>query len=521
MKECFAFLRSGLGCVVFLLVLPTSEFRIAAAAEGVAGPQVKQLTKPAEVCIVSLASLSELSNAAKTIGIDLPPLLTARGIEEKIPFLRGHGLDATQPLCVLLFMRPGWDLSHGQGVAIALPVNPETATVDWFGKIGCEAVADHPDTFNLQGTTFRRTKNHLILAIPQDAAAAVDPAELANSFKAGSGSLAHASLNVSAMRTDSTEQFRAFFNLPKKDSDGPVERLGRESVSQWWQTVNRVDMQLRCVDNAVRAKLTFDPLTIPSPKQEFPMPAMPADVMLRIDLARAPAGLDGVTQHLMDVDSSDDKPASPKEAAARANLSHERTELLFGGKAWSMGFSPHPRAVPAYIVEQQVQRSARDQIQRFADRYNALNQLLDRAQRGVAKVESYTDGGLKVTRLKVIANDREETYVDAVKRAHNLYLTFSHDPGRYLKSLVGRAPEGKMAGAMSMRINMDRAMEAVVKMPDGNFKDLPAEGREQLARILKGQTIGFTIQGEGDRATFEMSLSQTLLKRIGEATVGQ
>lgn len=529
MRASFIPGRVGLGCVACLLAMQMSWARIAVAADAPTRQEPGQSTEPVQVCTFSVASLAELSDAAKAIGVDLPPVLSDRGIEDKLPFLRGHGLDATRPISVLVFMQPGWHLSGGQGVAIILPVNPETTPLDWFQKIGGTPVPDHPDTFNLPGATFRRTKDHLILAKPQDAALAVDPARLVDPYKAdaaGNASLAHLSIDVATMRTSAPEQFREFFNLPRNDdANDPVGQVGRESATQWLQTVRRIDMEVRLTDHAVRVKLTTDPFAIPSPEREFTMPGMPADVMARIDLAIPPGwlrdGFDAFSQRIANARSPNDKPAGPREAAARADLLHEGTELFFSGKTWSLGISPNPKGVPAYFVEQEVEGSPRDRIQRFADRYNAVTQLQDPAHRNVAKVEFYTEGGLEVSRLKVLGNDRQETYVDLAGRGRNLYLTFSYDSGHYIKSLVGRAPEGKMSGAMSMRINLDRAMEAVLDMPDGQFKNLPALQREQWTRIFKGQSIDCKVEGEGDRMAVEMSLPDTLLRRISETMVGQ
>lgn len=520
MSVGFWVVRSSLGRAVCLLALQWGWAGIAAAAYDAARPEGGRAAKPAEVCVVSVASLRELSDTATAMGVELPWCLTARGIEEKISFLRGHGLDPARPIGMMLFTRPGWDLSRGQGVAIVLPVNPETTPAAWFEKIGATPVPDHPDTFDLSGATVRRTKDHLIFATPRDAALAVDPARLVDPYKADAtngASLVHASFDVATMRMASPEQFRDFFHLSASDSaDDPIRQFGQESVAQWWQTARRIDLDVRRAGGSLRAKITFDPFAFPSPEREFTLPGMPADVMARIDLAIPPA-----TFRLLGDPWSNGKPADPREAKARTDLLHEGIELFLSGKAWSIGISPNPRGLPAYFVEQQVEGSARDRIRRFADRYNALNQLWDPAHRGIAKVESYMDDGLMVHRVKVVASDHHEAYVDAAERGHNLYLTFSHDPGHYLKPLVGRPPEGKMTGAFDMRMNMERAMEAVLTMPNGQIKNLPAEQREQLGRILKGQTIDCTIAAEDKCMAVEISLPETLLRRLSEAMVEQ
>lgn len=528
MKAGLASVRARTGWMTCLLALHVGATTVLAGAEG---PQQGwgQPRKPAEVAAVSVASLGELSQAAKAIGVDLPSFLTAQGIEEKFSFLGADGLDSERPIGVILFTRPDWDVSQGQGVAFVLPVKPDAATVAWFDKAGGKALAGNPDTFNLNGAIFRRTQNDLIFSTSEEATLAVNDAELANLYQHAAGAktaLAHLSVDAAAIRKTSPEKYQDFINQIKASTaptNDPGERFGQELALGWFREIGRLDLQLIRAGGELRARLAYEPASMPAASGEFNRAGMPDNIVVRLDAPIAPSKLNPWLEALRDgmikapMWDGGNKPATPEQARAFADMMQSASDAFLGGKAVSVGVAPKVDGGGAlvYVVEQQVMPKVGDRVRRFADHFNTFEQRVDApAQRVIAGIDHYTDGDLEVTRLKLTTPHNNVTYIDAAEGRGNVYLCGGDDAGHHLREIVSLAPKDAMPAALTGQIDLERALALASRTPESGLQNFPPAKRDELASALKGQVVNLSVMGQGNSVGVEVSIPEPLIKRV-------
>ncbi|HSU66581.1 MAG TPA: hypothetical protein VLJ39_06905 [Tepidisphaeraceae bacterium] len=512
--------RSQSSAATLLLVLATLlPFGSAARAD----------EKMAEVGSASVRSLNELAALAKSIGVELPPFLTAQGIEQQFAFFGQNGLDPDKPIGILMFSRSGWNIEQGQGVVFVLPAKPDAAPLSTFVNAGGKPVEGHADAVTLNGVVFRRTADDLIFSPSGDAALAADPAKLAAQFKANpigpdKGPIARLVVDVDAMRTVQPEQFKVFIDNIRQSSPAKddAERLGQNLVVNFVEHLNRLDLTLGQHEKNVVVKLAVAPANVPAPGQ-FSKPGMPSDTVARVDIAASPLKLvptldTFLQQFARAIPLQDGKPGDAEQSRQVATFLREAADTLLGGQAVSLGVTSAGKQNVVYLVEQQPLPDLEGRIKKFVDDFNSLSEKLDKpGERSSIARESYSEeGGVPVWRLKLLNKDAPQGYIDIAQKGSNAYISISEDAEHHLAAVMNLAPAGEMRGLARGEVKLDQAFAAAKASPDSGLSKMPADRLQALEDMVKGRLVHFAADGQADAIVFTVALPEDLVKQLVE-----
>src|SRR4051794_34613556 len=177
----------GRGVAWSILLLAVLSFGAAVEGQRPAGGQPGRAPAAAArrravlVGHVAVRSLDAMEDLAEEVGVVLPPMLTAAGLEGQLPFLGKGSLATDQPAGMVIFAVPG--VVEESGLAFVLPVNPGKATVESFVQLGGRRVEGRGDVVMLNARLFRRTDRYLVFGSPDDGVLALDDAVIAGAMK--------------------------------------------------------------------------------------------------------------------------------------------------------------------------------------------------------------------------------------------------------------------------------------------------------------------------------------------------
>lgn len=509
-----------------LIALPTLTACAAAGAD-----EAGANAAPAEIGSVSVASLNRLSNLAKKIGVDLPPFLTAAGIEKQFPFLGQGGLNQDKPIGIIFYGRPGWVVSKGQGVVFVLPVQAGAAPLKAFTDAGAKPLEGNPDVVEMNGAAFRRTTGELLFGTTPAAVAAVREAELVELYsKAAAGEAAPGAgstevrmmFDVKALRDVDPEQFKAFFDniaassAPKTES----ERQGQELAINFMRNLDRVDLTLGEAARDLQVRCAIAPAKVP-PAGTFQKPGLPRDAALRIDLAASPVEAvpnfdDGLRAFVHGVLVSSYPHATQDTEQQITRTVRSAADLFLGGQAISAAVVPHGNGGVLYLVEQHLKGRLDERMSQLAEQFNASSALLDKPPaRSEVQLSHYSGAaGLDVTRLQVSDGGKVVAYIDGAQQGDTAFFTFSDDPGRAVATLIEQAPGRPMQGLVTGHVDVQRVLEAVEKQPDSPLANMKPDQRKQLMDLVRGQLVRFAANGEGNAIVLTIAAPEQLIQGL-------
>ncbi|HEY2585917.1 MAG TPA: hypothetical protein VGI81_09155 [Tepidisphaeraceae bacterium] len=514
--------------VTSLVALPTLT---ACAASG--ADEAGANAAPAEIGSVSVASLNRLSNLAKKIGVDLPPFLTAAGIEKQFPFLGQGGLDQDRPIGIIFYGRQGWVVSKGQGVVFVLPVQPGAAPLKAFTDAGAKPKEGNPGVVEMNGAAFRRTTGELLFGTTAPAVAAVREAELTDLYgKAVAGEAAPGAastearmiFDVKALRDVDPEQFKAFFDniVASSAPNSESERQGQELAIKFMRNLDRVDLTLGEAARDLQLRCAIAPAKVP-PGGTFQKPALPREAAVRIDFAASPIDAipnfdDGLKTFVHGVLATSYPHATPEIEPQVSRTVRSAADVFLGGQAISAGFVPQGKGGVLYLVEQHFKGRLDERLSQLAEQFNASSALLDKPPtRSEVQLSHYADAaGLDVTRLQMSDGGKVVAYIDGAQQGSTALFTFSDDPGRSVASLAGQPPGGPMSGLATGQVDVQRVLEAVEKQPDSPLANMKPDQRKQLMDLARGQMIRFAAHGESNSMVLTVITPEQFIKGLAE-----
>jgi hypothetical protein len=497
--------RTGLLLGAFFWVAVSPAF-------GAAADDTRNDTGIVNFASFSIASLSRLADEAKDLGIELPPTLTAPGLERQFPMIPADGLDADRPIGVFSFAGLKSATATGQSYAVAFPVKNGAATLKSFLDAGGKPLGGGSGAVELNGAFYRRTPSYLIISPIAQAAIDVREADLLDPYRppqtgrnhAPDGLLARISVDLDAVRQADASRFQQLIEQLKfAGARGNYPTPAMDMLVGFAMQGTRLDVALVRNGNDLSLRIGVAPVRVPA-GGTFARPGMPQEVIVRLDMGAPPL------QVLPWVESVFGQYVP---AVQQDDFVHHLADVLLAGQAVSVGLEPRGDSAIFYMVQQQVKADPIARLKQLAEQANlAADATPGKANANRMDISQYTtDSGLHVTRVKLMEGKTCKFCVDVVRQADTVYLTGSTDLGRYLPSLIPLKPDGQFSGLISGSINLAAALEIV---SDAAGNKLPPAQLKSLHEILKGRSLTLTATGGGDEAFVGVSLPRDLIKDL-------
>ena len=474
----------------------------------------------------SVASLKRLSETAGRIGLELPPFLTAQGIEQQFSFIGAGGMDTDKPIGIVYYAGEKYEIEQGQGMVFVLPVKPDAAPLSFFKNAGAQPLGNDGNAVMLNGAAFRRTADQLMfgptpaatLAVPNDYLAKLYPQAAAN------GALPVLRLNIdfAAFRKADPERFSKLFQGPADAAPpaDPAEKFGRDAALNFFKQLTHINLTLLEAGNDLQLKLAVAPITVPQPGN-FARAAMPAEVFARIDLAAAPAqcvsSLYSKIEEAINQFPAEKGEITPEKRQEAHKVFDVLKNVFADGAAASLGVAPQGDGFVVYLVQQQATPGLEGRLQKLADELNAITQMSGDAAKGFhAAIEHYAaDDGQPVIRLVARQPSEPTLYVDGLEKNGNVYLAAGMDEGHHVLDLAAGQMGGEMKGLLSGRVNLKKVFELAAKSPDSPIAHFSAEQKGKIEKLFEhGSGLDFTASGDGDSIVFGVALPESLVKEV-------
>jgi hypothetical protein len=488
------------------------------------GPAAKQTFVAAYTAFRSLDALEELSDR---VGLPLPPLLTASGLEQQLPFLGAGGLAKDEPIGMIFFGGPG--VTQQTAGAFVLPMKEGRAELDLFKQRGARPVPGKADAVQMGGGAFRRTDKYLILGPNLQGVVALDPALVPGAVK-DEGALARLSMDLAAMKRLMPEQYDAFFEEHGMAEVGanPGEQAGARLALGFLKALDRVTIGVDRGAAGVRVRATLAPMSMPAPTQGVLRPGMPSGVVARFDLACPPTKAvpplaPESFRALIDESSGERLGNNQRQRGQSLDLIVRASQVLVGSDATSVGVQPPggADASPVFHVVNQYTRPV-DVVKEVREIVQGINGVAREAGYPAPQMEvgEYESGGTTITRVTLLERGRPMLFVDVVQRGRVTYVSIGPSEKTSIDALVAAKPEAEaVKGQGGGGVDLGRLLEVVARFPDGPLAGMPEEQSARLRERLRGQKVVISAAGEGGGVTFEASLPDAVLKAVGETAV--
>lgn len=469
-------------------------------------------SKIVEVGSLSVASLSRLSAEARDLGIKLPPILTAEGIERQFRFIPPGGLDVDRPIGLFFFAGTS-DHSVERNMAIAFPMKKGIAPLKSFLDQGGKPLGGGSGAVELNGAFFRRTALYLIWSHSAPAVVGVRDAELLDPYrspqtgrdKSPDGVLIRFTADLAAQRQVDAARGQQLLNGLKYMAGRSGYSVATDLATSLASQVNRFDAAIVRNRQELSLKIGVAPLRVPA-GGTFARPGMPQEVIARLDLGAPPLQVlpwaESVYGKFLPGVRNDD-------------FFHNLLDILLGGQAVSIGLEPRGDYAIFYVVQQHVKADPIARLKQLAEQSNlAASYATEKTKAKRMDFGQYytSERGLHVSRVKFMEGDTSTLCVDVVRQGDTVFLTASSDLGRYMQSLIELKPQGQFSGLASGSISLGAALEIISDAAGQN--GLPREKLKQLREIFKGQMLTLSATGGADEAVFGITVDGSVIKDL-------
>ncbi|HWE94409.1 MAG TPA: hypothetical protein VG269_10630 [Tepidisphaeraceae bacterium] len=469
-----------------------------------------------QVGVVAVKSLDATAAFAKQIGMELPPPLTAKGLEQQFPFIGSGGLATDKPVGIILFGGPGVK-SDQQMMTFVFPVKPTAATLESLKSMGAKALPGHADTVLMNGVGFRRTGDYLAFGPLPEAAATAKLESVADAVK-GANALARLVVDLKAVRVSMPEQYASVLeaismNATAKDAQQAGMQVMISAMRQGVEKFDRVELGLDGADGGLRIALAAAPLKLPAPPPGD-RPGLPANAIARVD---APVPLTSIlSNEVLKKLTARDAPEglTVKQEQKFQDLNAAVWSLFLGGEGQTAGMEVSRDAPVAYMVKRYDKpidfalelRRLVAQAKAFGDATHHPVEM---------ELQSYKIGEEQA--LRVVISDSEKKpalFLDVLQRGNTVFIAGSKNEFRYVDRLLAAKADGPQKALASASVDLGRLFDAATKTPGSPLVGMPADRQKQLEDVFRGQTLAVSLTSEGDTATIDLTLPPALTKNI-------
>lgn len=498
-----------MGCICWRSgILGGAIWLLCSAAVASSAPE----SKTVELASLSIASLSRISAEAKDLGIELPPMMTAEGIEQRFSFIPAGGLDADRPVGVFLFAADNLEQAGGRNLAFAIPLKKGAATLKSFLDQGGRPLGGGSGAVKLNGNYFRRTAFYLIFGQTAQAVVGMRDAELLDPYrppqtgrdKAPDGVLIRFSADLAAARQVDASRVQRLFNGLKYVAGRRGYGVATDVAAGLASQAGRLDAALVRNGQELSLQVGVAPMRVPA-GGTFVRPGMPQEVIARIDMGAPPL------QVLPWVESVFGRYVP---GVQHDDFLHRLADILLGGQAVSVGLEPRGDIAILYMVQQQVKADPIARLKQLAEQSDlAANYAADKTKANRMEFGQYTsEHGLHVARVKFMQGGTATLCLDLVRQVDAVFLTASTDLGRYLESLIEQKPQGHFSGLINGSVNLAAALEIISDA--GGKNRIPPAQLKRLHEIFKDRMLTLSATGGGDEAVFGITVDRSLVKDL-------
>ncbi|MDB5289192.1 MAG: hypothetical protein JWL69_433 [Phycisphaerales bacterium] len=473
---------------------------------------------PIQVGVVAAKSLDAAAAFAKQYGLDLPPPLTAAGLEKQFPFIGQGGLATDKPIGIVLFGGSGVKPDQ-QMTTFAFPIRPPAITLEALKGLGGKPMPDHPDTVLMNGVGFRRTPDYMVFGPLAAAVANADLDALAGAVK-DPGAVARVKIDLKAVRTNMPEQYQSLLDAMRQGALGNAGAAGQagagaaiDRIQQAFANIDRVELGLDNRETGVRLSVAAAPLKLPA-LTPGDLPGMPAGVFARFDLACSP-------DWLLDADAMQKIADARDQDSGRALDTHQKKKLqdiltnakalFLGGDAVSIGVDFVGDSPVVYMVSHYASPiNYPGDLRKLVEQANAFSTEVH--DTGKLTLQTYKLNDIQVVRLVMTENQKPSAYIDAVKQGDNLFLAASDKQFLYIDRLLAVKANGPRQALASGSIDLGKLFDTAGKTSGSPIADMPADQQKRLAELFRDQKVSISFVSEGDGGTFDITIPQGLLK---------
>ena len=488
------------------------------------GVRAADAEKPATEPIateISFASMSALAGFLKDLGIPVPPMLTAEGVDQTFPFL--GGVDDTRPASFTILMRP--DLPEQNRGYFSVPAKDPASYMGKMKEQGVKTLVEGQDVYPLGPVFIKFTKDRVLFGGTDTALKNSDDTAMIKQYADGK-TLAAMWGDIRELRKTHPEVLKAFVDdLKKKDEAKPSEgsaaekkgeKLGRDFVYGYFQnTIERLEMAVsKGANDTLAARILVAP-SVPWAGTDAPVavPVLPPECAGRVDLVFTFPTADVLKAGFKTLISLTDNPTKNTKVSVdeMCDILAQLTAAHLTGEANSLGWAVTDGACVAYVVRQ---NSAEQDVDAIVKKLAADMQKLDAidGEKEHLKVDGYTTAaGAKVVREILIDKGVAFAYVDFLPKGKRVYITVSDSDKKFVETM----PMDKDVAGQTLKkgayLQLDAAkmLDAIQKKAK-DATPLPPGIAEALAKITAPITLTVVPGAEGVK--LELTVPMAIIK---------
>ena len=253
----------------------------------------------------------------------------------------------------------------------------------------------------------------------------------------------------------------------------------------------------------------------------FGRPGLPADAIARLDLGfpaleQIPELNDFLVKIVGNEMHQDGQRLTAAQEKQLAKFLQNMSELLVGGQALTIGVAPADAKTVVYIVQQYdkpIDLPAR--MRSIAQQFTRVSMFMDKNVRSTADVQTYSDGGVRASRLRFMDNGMPHAYFDGVQNGSTVYLTAClGSDAHYAPDLANASERGALKNPFSAELDLGGALKLLEQLPDNPIASLSNESQKQLHEAIDGKQIRITGVTKGTESFFSLRLPSQLVQEI-------
>jgi hypothetical protein len=467
---------------------------------------------------VSIGSASQVAKLADDLGIPLPAMLTAGGVEQMFPFLGQGGLNPDLPV-TMDFVGDGTNLSEAERQIWYLPINTGKVPISDFFANG-EKLGD--DGALVNGTPFRRTGDYLMFGGTRAIMAATKPADMLKNVS--DHPLFYAEYSPAKFHEANPQLFAQMRNnadQTTKNAANPGEAAGSQMATEFF--LGSLDKMVFRIDRTPEA-LKLAAQVRPAPQftaKTWPLPGMPDGMAARIDWQMPAGSLTAFVKFLRKANGDDQffPPSlnlnTPEKRDRYFEAMSDLCETLFGGEQCSTGVarsgSKH-KAVDGFVFyvasQSTAPRNAENDCQRLADELTIWVAKKDDLKSSVW----FTHSGIRIKRLMSCEDDgKPNTVIDFVDVKGTRLVTISKTANTDMEKLLAAKSTGTLTTAAAGWVDLPALLEmrSCFGTPSPALTDADLD---VLHKLVAGQRISWKVSTDRDQLDMSMDLPMPLLK---------
>ncbi len=407
----------------------------------------------------------------------------------------------------------------------ALPVVAGKATVAALTAAGGQAVVDHPDMCNVNGSNFRRTASYLMwYPGALDILTALKDDPFAQDYNRP-GRLALVSLDLAAFRIAAPTQYKASLER-MKDRRPTANSTEIEAVKSFVNNLNYYSLAIARDPQNLHIETWMRPFDFKG-SRKFPKPSFPADIVAQMHIVYPNAESVGWFNHFIAEMPNEsfkrdkqEKQLTAEQAARVKALMIRAVKLLTGADAQSLGLGFKAGKPILYAVNQYTNDLD------FAGEMQSILANGDKLDKETGDTDSpivskyQSAGGKSVTRVLLMNKDKKEAYIDFVQTGHVVDLTIAADDGKYLDTVAGLPTNGEISNLCVGSVDLTAALKA--EQESGETPKLHPDQLHELTTAFNGQSITWvakTIEQTKD-VYIDLAIPFGVLKELPKMMMG-